>query len=113
MPIKYLGGESTGVQYTQYETRTVVVTNEAINPTSGYEGDIVTYTANVKDSTGATLPSTFKVDLMFNGALLIENQELTSDVYDSSTGDLTLQFTVPSVEPGTYTVKLHWNEQII
>ena len=113
MPIKYLSGESTGVTLTVYETRTVVVTNESINPTSGYEGDIVTYTATVKDNTGATLPSSFVVSLIMNGTVLISNQQLTSDVYDSSTGELTLQFTVPSVPAGTYTVKLTWNEQII
>jgi len=113
MPIKYLSGESTGVSFQLYETRTVVVTNEAINPTSGYEGDIVTYTANVKDNTGATLPSTFVVSLLFGSVEVIGDQELSSDVYDSSTGDLTLQFTVPIVGPGTYTVKLVWNEQII
>ena len=113
MPIKYLAGESTGVQFSLYETRTVVVTNEAVNPTSGYEGDTVTYTANVKDSTGATLPSSFVVSLVMNGTTLISNQQLTSDVYDSETGDLTLTFTVPSLPAGIYTVKLTWNEQII
>ena len=113
MPIKYLSGESTGVQFSVYETRTVVVTNEAVNPTSGYEGDTVTYTANVKDSTGAVLPSSFVVSLVMNGTTLISNQQLTSDVYDSTSGELTLTFTVPSVSAGTYTVKLTWNEQII
>jgi len=113
MPIKYLAGESTGVSFEVYETRTVIVTNEAVNPTSGYEGDTITYTANVKDSTGATLPSTFVVSLVMNGTTLISNQQLTSDVYNSSTGDLTLTFTVPSIPAGTYTVKLTWAEQII
>ena len=113
MPIKYLSGESTGVQFTLYETRTVVVTNEAIDPTSGYEGDTVVYTAIVKDNTGAVLPSSFVVSLVMNGTTLISNQQLTSDVYDSTSGELTLTFTVPSVPAGTYTVKLTWNEQII
>jgi len=113
MPIKYLAGESSGVQFTLFETRTVVVTNEALSLDSGYEGDTVTYTATVKDNTGATLPSSFIVNLEMNGTTLISNQQLTSDVYDSSTGELTLTFTVPSLSPGTYMVKLTWPEQTI
>jgi len=113
MPIKYLAGESTGVSFELYETRTVVVTNEAVSPSSGYEGDTITYTATVKDNTGATLPSSFVVNLVMNGTTLISNQQLTSDVYDSSTGELTLTFTVPSISAGTYTVKLTWSEQVI
>jgi len=113
MPVKYLAGESSGVEFEVYEARTVIVTNEAVNPSSGYEGDTITYTAIVKDDTGATLPSSFVVNLVMNGTTLISNQQLTSDVYNSSTGELTLTFTVPSVPAGTYTVKLTWEEQTI
>ena len=113
MPIKYLGGESTGVSLTVYETRSVVVTNESLSPAEAYEGDSVIYTAIVKDDAGETLPSTFKVNLVINGTTLISDRELTSDAYDSSTGQLSLSFTVPELGAGTFTVKLTWETQII
>jgi len=113
MPIKYLGGESTGVELTVYETRYVNVTNEAVTPTSAFEGDTVTYTATVLDDAGEALPSSFKVSLKINGTTVISEQELTSDVYDPSTGELTLEFTVPELGAGTFTVKLTWETQVI
>ena len=113
MPIKYLSGESSGVTLTVYETRSVIVSDEALSPTSAYEGDTVIYTATVKDDAGETLPSSFKVNLVINGITVISDQELTSDVYNSSTGELTLAFTVPEIGAGTYTVKLTWETQTI
>jgi len=50
---KFLGNESTGTPLTAGETRSVVVTAEALDPIGGYEGDVVVYSAPVKDYLGA------------------------------------------------------------
>jgi hypothetical protein len=113
MAIKYLAGSSTGVAFSVLETRTVQVSNEALNPTSGYVGDTVYYTAIVQDNTGAALPSTFVVDLLFNNTKVVEGQQLNSSVYNPTTKTLQLSFQVPNVPAGNYTVKLSWAEQII
>jgi hypothetical protein len=113
MAIKYLAGSSTGVTFSVLETRTVSVTNEAVNPTSGYVNDTVYYTATVQDNTGAALPSTFVVDLLFNTTKVVSGQALNSSVYNPSTKVLQLSFTVPDKPAGNYTVKLSWAEQTI
>ena len=66
----------------------------------------------VQDENGDALPSTFKVTLKIDGTILIQDQPLTSDVYDSATKKLTLQWTVPSIST-FHTVKLSWSEQTI
>jgi len=93
--------------------KTVVVSNESVSPNGGYVGDTITYTAIVKDEDGNPLPEEFIADLLLNGVILIDNQQFVSAVYDSSTGQLTLTFTVPDVSSGTKTVKLKWDEQTI
>jgi len=173
---KYVSPEpshgSWGSEESAVEERTVNVTNESVDPTSGFSGDPVTYQATVLDSSNAVLPSSFVVDLiMETGATsgnvvidgvqvgtysyaqsgnvyidseqigtfdfstpsgnvlvdstvvgsfsvgqvvtLVNDQALTSDVYNPSTGVLTLGFTVPSLPPTDKTVKLSWVEQTI
>ena len=85
--------------------RTVNVSNESVNPTSGFVGDSVTYQATVLDSAGEPLPSSFMADLVMDSITLVYNVAFTSDVYNPSNGLLTLQFTVPDVF-GTRTVRL-------
>lgn len=113
MVIKYLEGQSTGVAFTLNETRTIIVTAEAVIPVSGYKEDLIEYTATVKDNIGASLPETFVVDLLFNAIKVIDAQALSIDVYDPATGILTLEFAVPDQPAGGYTVKLSWAEQEI
>ena len=111
-PVKYLAGESTGVAFTAGETKSVVVTVEAVAPTTGYEGDTIEYTATVKDNLGEALPATFVVDLLYNGTKVVDSQVLDATVYDPVTFLLTLTFTVPA-GAGDFTVKLSWAQQDI
>ena len=92
---------------------TVVVTNEDVTPDSAFEGDSVTYNAIVKDENGNTLPEDFIADLLLDSIVVVDNQQFVSAVYDSSTGELILTFTVPETSAGTKTVKLKWEEQTI
>jgi len=112
MPIKFLAGVSTGQSFETYETRTVDVTAENLSVSVGYEGDSVTYTATVLDSTVAKLPATFVATLKINGTDLIIDQVFDAGVYDQGTGLLTLILTVPAVL-GPLTVTLNWAEQVI
>ena len=112
MATKYLGAESAGVAFTTEETRSVVVTLEALDKSSGYEGDTVVYTATVKDDLGNALPETFVASLIMNATVLIADQAFGVAVYDPATFELTLSFTVPAGE-GSFTVKLSWAEQTI
>ena len=109
---KYLSGSSTGQPFTTEETRTVAVTDEALDKSSGYEGETVVYTATVKDDLGNALPATFVADLLINGTELITDQILNAAVYDPITYLLTLSWQVPAAV-GAFTVKLSWDEQII
>lgn len=113
MSIKYGSDQSGGVIFTQGETRYVYVSDEAIVPTSGYAGDMIEYTAIVKDSENEALPATFVMDLMFNAAAVIPGQVLNAVVYDPITFILTLSFSCPTGNIGANTVKLQWAEQII
>lgn len=110
--VKFLGSQSTGIAFETGETRSVNVTGEALSVSSGYEGDTITYTATVLDSTTAKLPASFVATLKLNGTDLVTNQAFDVSVYNQSTGLLTLDFTVPA-GAGTYTVKLTWAEQEI
>jgi len=51
--------------------------------------------------------------LLMNSTVVVDNQQFVAGVYDSSTGELTLIFTVPDLPAGTKTVKLKWEEQTI
>jgi len=112
MTVKYLGSTSTGQTFTEGETRSVNVTSEALNPTSGYQGDSVTYTATVLDSTSAKLPATFVATLKFGATTVVSNQAFGSSHYSQSTGQLSISFLVPAGS-GQSTVTLTWADQII
>lgn len=112
MAIKYLAGVSTGTAFETGETRTVDVTAEDLSAVSGYEGDSVTYTATVLDNTVAKLPATFVATLKINSTDLITDQVFDAVAYDQATGELSLDFTVPTAV-GAFTVTLDWAEQII
>ncbi len=111
MSIKFEGGFSTGVSLTVSETRTVIVTEEAIAPTTGYKGDPVVYTATILDSTGAKLPATFAIALRLNGEQPY-GDVLSEAVYNQETGLLTLPFNIPDVA-GDMHIDLAWDEQEI
>lgn len=110
--IKFAAGSSTGTAYETGETRTVNVTSELLTAVSGYEGDPITYTATILDSTTAKLPATFVADLKINGTVLVNDQVFNAGAYDQGTGLLTLAFTVPA-GVGVFNVTLEWLEQII
>ena len=111
MAIKYLAIDSTGVGFDIDETRTVDVTEENLTASSGFEEDVVDYTATVKDNTGAAIPSAFCAKLMINGIQLISGA-FRPQVYDPITFLLTAPFTVPAIV-GSFTVKLTSVDQII
>lgn len=118
--IKYQAGQSLGKPWKKGEKRTVVVTNEAITTPYadgyGFEDDIITYTATVKDNKDETLPSTFEIDLRVNGTPIVNNQPLDVSVYNPTTGALSLDFVVPddvTLPVGDYTIKVQWSTQII
>lgn len=111
MAIKYLPIDSIGVGFDIDETRLVEVTNEDLSLYSAFQGDVVTYTATVKDSTGLALPVTFCAELMGNGYELL-SVAFQPSVYDPVTFLLTLPFTVPGAV-GSYTIRLTSVVQII
>ena len=112
MAIKFLSGSSTGTAFDTGETRTVTVSAENLSAVSGYEGDTVTYTATVLDSTVVGVPATFVATLKINGTNLIIDQVFDVGVYTPGSGALSLAFTVPAAI-GNFTVSLDWAEQII
>jgi len=112
MPKKYLSDQSTGQPFGTEETRNVVVTDEALDKSSGYEGDAVVYTATLKDDQGVALPATFVADLLIDGTEVKSDQVLDAAVYDPVTFLLTLPWVVPAAV-GSFSVKLSWDEQII
>jgi len=101
-----------GSEETAAVTLSVSVLNESLDKSRGIAGETVTYTATVQDENGNALPSTFKVTLKIDDTILIQDQPLTSDVYDPATKKLTLQWTVPAMNT-FHTVKLVWSEQTI
>ena len=111
MAIKYLGDQSTGTPFETGETRTVDVTSEDLTSASGFEDDVITYTATIKDSTAAALPVTFGVRLKLNGTELA-SVVLDGTVYTPGTFAFVLPFTVPAAV-GAFTVTLEWVDQII
>jgi len=108
----YLAGQSVGQPFDTGSTRTVAVTAEALDVSSGFEGETVVYTATVKDDQGEALPIAFVVDLLINGTEIVSDQVLDAVVYDPITFLLTLSWIVPAGE-GSFTVKLSWDEQKI
>ena len=111
MGIKYLAIDSAGVPFDTDETRTIDVTVEGLSLSSGFEGDVIDYTATVKDSTGVAMPVTFCAELMINGTELA-SVAFQASVYDPVTFLLTLPFTVPAAV-GSFTVKLTSVDQVI
>ena len=112
LTIKYLGSTSTGQPFTEGETRSVNVTVEALVQNNGYQGDNVTYTGTVLDSTSAKLPATFVATLKFGATTVVNNQVFDAGHYSQSTGLLTLSFVVPAGS-GQSQVTLQWSDQII
>lgn len=112
MTIKFLAGASTGAPFETGETRSVDVTLESLSASSGYENDVITYTATVLDSVLAKLPAIFVASLKINGTDLITDQVFDAAVYDQATGELSLDFTVPAAI-GSFSVTLDWAEQEI
>ena len=112
MAVKYLGDDSTGTNFTQGESRTVDVTGEDLDVHTGYEGDPISYTATVLDSTAAKMPASFVASLKLNGTEVISDQVFDAGHYSQSTGLLTLPWVVPAGS-GALTVKLTWEDQVI
>ena len=111
-PVKYEAGESTGVTFETGITRTVVVSDEALDKSVAYLDETVVYTATVVDDQGDALPTSFIVDLLVDGTKVVDGQALDAAVYDPGTKELTLSWTVPA-GVGTFTVKLSWAKQLI
>ncbi|MBA7680444.1 hypothetical protein ES703_88760 [subsurface metagenome] len=112
LPTKFVAGSSTGTPFETGNTRSIVVTAEALDEVNGYEGDTVVYTATVKDDLEASLPETFVADLEINSTKVVTAQVFDAGHYDQGTSLLTLSFTVPA-DVGEFTVKLTWAEQLI
>ncbi len=114
MAIKFLASESTGTPLDAGETRSVVVTAEALAPALGYEGDIVEYSATIKNDLTAALPATFVVDLKIEGAVEIAGVILNVGNYDPVTFLFAINVTIPAVvTPGAKTINIAWAEQEI
>ncbi len=114
MAKKYLGTESSGTPLNAGETRSVVVTEEALAPTDGYEGDVVVYSATIKDDLGAALPDTFVVDVKFDGVVLDAGVILEAGNYNPATFLFSVDLTIPVIaSAGAKTVNMEWAEQEI
>jgi hypothetical protein len=77
------------------DVRSVFVSNESLNCVFGSYGDTIVYRAIVKDGNGFVLPATFVAFLLESSVILINNQAFSSQVYNQSTGLLTLTWIVP------------------
>ncbi len=114
MSVKYLGDASTGTPLNASETRSVVVTAEALVPSDGYEGDVVVYSATIKDDLGAFVPATFVVDVKFDGVVVQPGVILNVGNYDPGTFLFSVNLTVPVIaSAGAKTVNMEWAEQEI
>ena len=114
MPIRYAAGESVGVTLAGIESRTVEVTLEEVNPAEAAEGEAVVYTATVKDSTGAALPTNFVADLMMDGTVTLASAiAFDAAHYDPPTFALTINFNAPAMTPGDHSVTLKWAKQTL
>ena len=114
MATKYLADESTGTPLAASLTRSVVVTAEELVPAGGYEGDVVVYSATMKDDLGASLPSDFVVDVKFDGAVVQSGVILNAGNYDPGTFLFSVDLTIPAiVGAGNKTVSMTWAEQEI
>ena len=92
------------------ENRNVIVTNEAVSSSFGFEGDSIEYTATVLDSIGLPLPSGFVANLLRASIILLGNQPFNNSVYDQGTGLLSLIFAVPPTI-GSAIISLNWLTQ--
>ena len=110
MALTYLAMDSPGGPFETGETRTVIVTQEVLGVSSGYEGDTVEYVAVVKDNTGAALPPVFHAELMINGTELLDI--VFGRPYDPMLCLLMVFFVIPA-PVGEFIVKLTSEEQII
>ncbi len=114
MSIKYLGEASPGTPLNASETRSVVVTEEALVPTDGYEGDVVVYSATIKDDLGGFVPDTFVVDVKFDGVIVQAGVILNAGNYDPGTFAFSVDLTIPAIATaGVKTVNMEWGEQEI
>ena len=93
-------------------SRSVNVTSEILSTFSGFEDDIVFYTATVLDSASNKLPANFVATLRIDEVDLLEDLEFDSSVYSQATGELSLIFIVPAVY-GISVVALDWGRQQI
>ena len=108
--IGYYAWSSSGVRLDVIERREVLVMGESVSPSVVNPGQRVVYTATVQDNTGAAILSGFRARLRIGTAIVINVP--FNRYYDASTKRLTVPFTAP-ITPGSYTVKLEWDEQII
>ncbi len=114
MAVKYLGDVSAGTPLNASETRSVVVTAEALVPTDGYEGDVVVYSATIKDDLGGFLPDSFVVDVKFDGVVVQAGVILNAGNYDQGTFLFSVDLTIPAIaSAGAKTVNMEWAEQEI
>ena len=77
------------------DVRSVTVSNEDLSYVFGSYGDTIIYTATVKDGNGNVLPASFVAYLLENSVILVNTQSFSSQVYNQSTGILTLTWRVP------------------
>jgi len=114
MTTKFLGNESTGAQLNAGETRSVLVTDEACVPTDVHEGDVVVFSATIKNDLDAALPETFVMDVKFDGVVEQAGVILDAGNYDQGTFLFSVDLTIPAiVSAGSKTVNLGWAEQEI
>lgn len=114
MAVKYLGSVSPGTPLNASETRSVVVTEEAVSPDAHYEGDTFNYSATIKDDLAAALPDTFVVDVRFDGVVVQAGVILNAGNYNPATFEFSVEVTIPAiVTAGAKTVDMEWAEQEI
>ena len=114
MSTKYLGNESGGTPLNASLTRTVVVTNETLNPAEGYEGDVVEYLADMRDDLGVALPESFVADIKFDGVVVLAGVVFSAENYNAPAFELLVNITIPAITTaGAKTVTVAWAEQEI
>ena len=113
---KYIEPEPSHGSWGSEETAVVAVSvsvlNESLDKSRGIAGETVTYTATVGIRDVERSRGLGDVYKRQDDTILIQDQPLTSDVYDPATKKLTLQWTVPYMST-FHTVKIVWSEQTI
>ena len=106
-------GESSGTKFgVTDDVRTVTATSGSIETPFLVPTLAVSYSAIASDNLENPLPETLPCELKL-GDRIVSAFYLKPDVYDPTTKEVAVAFTVPEdIQPGTYELTLRWHEHV-